>query len=101
MSSIVPATRHINEARRAVARRYGIELEDLPGKWWEVFPHDTDPAWQFCVGRAIDEAAWASDADPSWVRPLIKSLPRTKMRVIDRARELLREIAEDAQPCRY
>ncbi len=101
MREVAVTTRLVNEARRTVARRYGILLEDLPSQWWEIVPFDDDPAWKFCVGRAIDEAAWRVDADPSWLRPLMKFLPRTQMRVLDRARELLREIAEDARPCRY
>ncbi len=101
MREIAITTRLVNEARRTVARRFGIQLEDLSSTWWEIVPHDDDPAWKFCVGRAIDEAAWAADADPAWLRPLMKSLPSTQMRVIYRARELLREIAEDPHPCRY
>lgn len=95
MPSLAPATRHVNEARRVVARRYGIELRDLPGQWWEVFPFDDDPLWKFCVGRAIDEAAWRSNVDPAWLRPIVKNLPGTKIKVLDRARELMRQIAED------
>ncbi|MHB8201948.1 MAG: hypothetical protein ACYDD9_14190 [Acidithiobacillus sp.] len=101
MLEVAVTTRLVNEARRTVARRYGIALVDLPSQWWEVFPHDSDPVWKFCVGRAIDEAAWRIDADPSWLRPLMKNLRRAQMRVLDRAHELLREIAEDAHPCRF
>ncbi len=41
------STRNLNAARRAVSARYGVSLSPLPLSWWETWPHDEDPLWQF------------------------------------------------------
>jgi hypothetical protein len=90
-------TRQINAARRTVANRYGIVLRPLACPWWECEPHALDPAWRFCVERAIDEIAWRADCDPSWVRAHIEHLPNARFLALRRARTMLRQIASDGE----
>jgi hypothetical protein len=82
-----------NRARCAVERRLDVKLTRRPEPWCDVLPHAVDPAWSFCLERALEEYAWRTDVSADWLAANITSTPRARDQILDRAAVLLHEIA--------
>lgn len=82
-----------NEARTSVERRLRIKLSRHRIPWWEVLPGAEDPQWRACVDRAVEEAAWKNDVEPSWLHENLEGMPSVLDGVLVRARQLQRELA--------
>lgn len=86
-------TRFLNEARGTIEARLSVKLRRRPSPWWEIEPHCVDPQWKACVDRAIEEAAWKHDVEPSWLSEHVAEMASVSDSVLVRARALLRELA--------
>lgn len=88
-----PITRLKNRAREVVERRYGVKLSRHVSPWWEVPPFCEDPLWTLCIERALEESACRSGVETDWLDKYGKRFPRFAMKVLGRARVILREFA--------
>lgn len=92
-SEVAELSRHRNEARAIIERRFDVSLKREPAEWSEVEPHCTDPAWKMCVDQALHVAAARCQLRFETLRKTISSLPKVQRRVILLARQLQRELA--------
>jgi|SRR5580704_7548991 hypothetical protein len=93
---VVELTRHRNEARAIIERRFDVALKREQIPWWQVEPHAVDPAWETCVQQAIRVTAARDGHGFAAFERTIAGLPRTQHRVLLFARRYQRELAQPA-----
>jgi hypothetical protein len=86
---VATLTRHRNQARSIVERRFSVCLKRESPPWWEVEPHCVDPMWPACVDQALVVAAARRGIGPEALRAAIGDLPKTQERVLAYARRLM------------
>ncbi len=92
-SDVAELTRHRNEARAVIERRFGVSLKRESPRWAELEPHCIDPAWKACVDQALHVAAAHSRFTFETFRKTVAALPKVRHRVLLLARQLQRELA--------
>lgn len=90
---VAELTRHRNEARRIVERRYQVRLRRERTSWWQVEPHAADPAWSACIDQAVTVIAARANIAPDWVRAYIPHLTKLQARALHLARQTARGVA--------
>jgi hypothetical protein len=90
---VVELTRHRNEARAIIERRFDVALKRETSPWWEVEPHAGDPEWKACVAQALRETAACAGQRVGALARAIVDLPETQSSVVVLARRLLQELA--------
>ncbi len=91
---VAELTRHRNEARVLIDRRFDVRLKRELAPWWEIDPHAMDPAWKMCVSQAVRVLLASSGFSLSTWRAAIRDLPKTQHRVLTLARVYQRELAQ-------
>jgi hypothetical protein len=85
-----------NVARRRTNLRCGTVFPQLAEPWWSELPHANDPAWGFCVERAIFELSLQRQISAEWVKQHAPKFEGMRSAIIERAAVLLHEIGRDS-----
>ncbi len=93
-SDVAPLTRHRNQARSTIERRYDVSLSRERTPWWEIDPHALDPEWRGCVAQALRVLAAESGFRPATIGRVVADLPEMQDRVLRLARRYQRELCE-------
>jgi hypothetical protein len=95
---VAELTRHRNEARALIDRRFDVHLKSESVPWWEIDPHALDPAWRTCVAQAVRVTAARAGFRVSTWRAAIADLPEAQDCALRLAREYQRELAQTTSP---